>query len=106
GPSLLSGLVPAIGTWIVPEPGVSGYLLEVISLMGALFLLLITGLETDLALIRRHARTAIGVSVGGILVTFTSGFLLGQSIPDRLLGDPGERLVFALFVATAMSISA
>ncbi|MGH7856891.1 MAG: cation:proton antiporter, partial [Candidatus Binatia bacterium] len=76
------------------------------SLLGAMFLLLITGLETDLALIRRHARTAMGVSAGGILVTFASGFALGQWIPDELLADPQGRLVFSLFVATAMSISA
>jgi Kef-type K+ transport system membrane component KefB len=108
GPSLLSGLFPALGAWIVPQSAVGGYLLEVVSLLGALFLLLITGLETDLGLIRQHARTAMGVSLGGILVTFSSGFALGWYLPDDLLARPGEgfRLVFALFVATAMSISA
>jgi Kef-type K+ transport system membrane component KefB len=39
---------------------VQGHLLELVSMIGAIFLLLITGLETDLALIKRHARTAIG----------------------------------------------
>lgn len=106
GPSFLSSLIPALGEWIVPQTEVSGYLLEVVSLLGAMFLLLITGLETDLTLIRRHARTAIGVSFGGIVTTFSSGFVLGQLLPDFLLGDPSQRLVFALFVATAMSISA
>lgn len=106
GPSLLSGLFPAIGEWVVPQTETSGYLLETVSLVGAMFLLLITGLETDLALIRRHARTAMGVSAGGILVTFSSGFALGQMLPDFLLADGAQRLVFALFVATAMSISA
>ena len=108
GPSLLSGLFPALGAWIVPHGQLGGYLLEVVSLLGALFLLLITGLETDLGLIRQHARTAMGVSLGGIAVTFTSGFILGWYLPDDLLAQQGEgfRLVFALFVATAMSISA
>jgi len=108
GPSLLSGLVPAVGAWIVPHTELGGYLLELISLIGALFLLLITGLETDLGLIRQHARTAIGVSIGGVAVCFVSGFLLGQALPDSLVAGPGDeqRLVFALFVATAMSISA
>ncbi len=106
GPSVLSSLIPAFGAWIVPQTAVQGYLLEVVSLIGAIFLLLITGLETDLALIRRHARTAIGVSFGGIAVTFLTGFLLGQALPDFLLADPDQRLIFALFVATAMSISA
>ncbi|GIK57015.1 MAG: universal stress protein [Chloroflexi bacterium] len=106
GPSLLSSLFPVLGEWIVPQTAVQGYLLEIISLLGAMFLLLITGLETDLTLIKRHARTAVGVSFGGIVVTFCTGFLLGQYLPDFLLADPTQRLVFSLFVATAMSISA
>ncbi len=106
GPSFLSGFFPWISEWVVPQTEVQGYLIEAVSLIGAMFLLLITGLETDLALIRRHARTAIGVSYGGIIFTFTSGFILGILLPDFLLANPDQRLIFALFVATAMSISA
>ncbi len=106
GPSLISSLFPALGVWIVPQTAVSGYLLEVVSLIGVMLLLLVTGLETDLGLIRRHARTAIGVSLGGITTTFATGFLLGQFLPDTLLADPDRRLIFALFVGTAMAISA
>lgn len=106
GPSLLSGVFPALGAWIVPAPGTPGHLLEVVSLFGAMFLLLITGLETDLRLIRRQARTAMGASLGGILVPFALGYALGRFLPTSLLADPERRLVFALFIATAMSISA
>jgi len=106
GPSILSGAVPFLGEFIVPQTEVQGYLLEVISLLGAMFLLLITGLETDIKLIKRHARTAIGVSFGGISITFLSGFLLGQYLPDFLLAEDSSRLIFSLFVATALAISA
>jgi Kef-type K+ transport system membrane component KefB len=106
GPSLLSSTFPEFGQWIVPQTPVQGYLLEVISLVGAMFMMLITGLETDLALIRRHARTVLGVSLSGIAVTFTGGFLLGMRLPDILLGNPDERTIFALFLGTAMAISA
>lgn len=106
GPSLLSGLVPALGQWIVPQTDVQGYLLEVISLLGAMFLLILTGLETDIPLIRRHARTAAGVAAGGLILPFASGFVMALYLPDFLLADPERRLVFSLFVATAMSISA
>lgn len=106
GPSLLAGVFPGFGELIIPQTETQGYLLEVVSLMGAMFLLLITGLETDIQLIKRHAKTAISVSLGGISITFFTGFLLGQNLPDFLLADPDERLVFALFVATAMAISA
>lgn len=106
GPSLLSSVFPVLGEWIIPQTEIQGYLLEVVSLIGAMFLLLITGLETDIKLIRRHAKTAIGVSYGGITITFGTGFLLGQYLPDFLLADAEARLVFSLFVATALSISA
>lgn len=106
GPSLLSSLIPSLGEWIVPHTPVQGYLLEAVSLLGAMFLLLITGLETDLNLIKHHARTAIGVSLGGVAVSFSTGFLVGYALPDDLLADPEKRLVFALFVATTMSITA
>lgn len=106
GPTLLAGAIPAVGELIIPQTETQGYLLEVISLLGAMFLLLITGLETDIKLIKHHAKTAISVSFGGITVTFITGFFLGMYLPEFLLADADERLVFSLFVATAMSISA
>ena len=106
GPSILSGIFPQVAQWVVPQTPGQGHLLEVISLLGAMFLLLITGLETDLHLIRRQARTAMGASLGGIVVPFATGYLLGLYIPDDLLANPQRPIVFALFLATAMSISA
>lgn len=105
GPSLLSSLIPWVGEWILPHTATQGHLLEVISLLGAMFLMLITGLETDLPLIRQHARSAIGASFVGILFTFTSGILFGMMLPDSLLADPSQRLLFMLFIATSMVIS-
>jgi Kef-type K+ transport system membrane component KefB len=106
GPSLLSGLVPWIGDWILPQTVTQGYLLEVVALIGVMLLLVVTGLETDLGLIRRRVGVAFGVAVGGLVVPFGSGLLLGLYLPGHLLVDPSDRTVFALFIATALSISA
>lgn len=106
GPSLLSGLAPALGYWIIPHNEVQGHLLEMVSLIGAIFLLLITGLETDLPLIRRHAGSAISAAAGGLVIPFATGLVLGYFIPSFLLVNEDSRLVFALFLAAAMSISA
>lgn len=106
GPSMLSGAVPAIGEWIIPQTEVQGHLLEVVALIGVMLLLVVTGLETDLMLIKRRFRVSLGVSAGGLSVTFAAGLLLGYRLPDDLLADPTQRTVFALFVATALSISA
>jgi Kef-type K+ transport system membrane component KefB/nucleotide-binding universal stress UspA family protein len=106
GPSLLSGLFPAVRTWIIPQTSVQGSLLEAVALIGVMFLLVVTGLETDLGLIRRKAGTAVGVAVGGLVLPFATGLALGYLIPTDLLADESQRTVFALFVATALSISA
>lgn len=106
GPSLLSGLVPALGYWIVPHSEVQGYLLEMVSLIGVMFLLLITGLETDLILIRQKARSAIGIALGGLILPLILGFGLGQILPETLLVSPDDRLVFSLFMAISLAISA
>jgi Kef-type K+ transport system membrane component KefB/nucleotide-binding universal stress UspA family protein len=106
GPSLLSGLFPALGEWILPQTEVQGFLLESVALIGVMFLLIVTGLETDLHLIKRKARTAAGVAVGGLVLPFAAGLGLGYLMPDDLLATPSQRTVFVLFLATALSISA
>ncbi len=106
GPSMLSGAIPAVRRWIMPQTPVEGHLLEVVALVGVVLLLVVTGLETDLTLIRRKFRVSLGVSTGGLGLTLSVGLLLGFWLPDDLLADPSRRTLFALFVATALSIAA
>lgn len=106
GPSLLSGFVPGLAEWMLPQTATQAYLLELIALIGAMFMLLITGLEIDVNLIRQHARTAISTSAGGLLVPFSFGFTLALFLPDDLLANPDQRIVFALFFAIALSVAA
>ncbi len=105
GPSLLGG-IPLFSNWIIPQQSNGTNLLEVISLIGAMLLLLITGLETDLALIKHHARSAFGTAIGGLIFPLVLGFAFCFFIPDSLLVDPAQRIVFSLFIATAISVSA
>ncbi len=106
GPSLISGAFPELGSWIVPQSVVAGNLLELVGMFGAMFLLIITGIETDLPLIRRNIRVAAGIAAGGLILPFSLGFMVAEFIPDDLLGDPSRRHIFSLFLATAMAVSA
>ncbi|XGV98510.1 MAG: cation:proton antiporter [Leptolyngbya sp. BL-A-14] len=106
GPSLLGWAAPPIYTAVFPKSQVQSDLLSVVSWLGVLFLLIVTGLETDLNLILRKGKTALLISLGGILVPFSTGFALGEFLPESFLASPDERLIFSLFIATAMSISA
>ncbi|HSL26920.1 MAG TPA: cation:proton antiporter, partial [Acidimicrobiia bacterium] len=106
GPSVLGTFAPGLAAWVVPQTVVQGQLLEMVALVGVMLLLVVTGFETDLGLIRRKGGTALGVAAVSIPFTFTSGLVLGLLFPADLLVDPDRRLVFALFLATAMSIAA
>ncbi|AFY30775.1 cation:proton antiporter [Calothrix sp. PCC 7507] len=106
GPSLFGLLLPDLQADIFPKSQEQSNLLSVISWLGVLFLLIVTGLETDLKLILRKGKTALLISLGGIIVPFITGFGLGWLLPDNFLAEPEKRLVFSLFIATAMSISA
>lgn len=106
GPSLLGRAWPALGAAVVPQTVPQGHLLEAFSLLGAVFLLLITGLEMDLSLVRQKLRSAFGVSIGGIIGPLITGLWLGWVLPEDMRGASATRLDFALFIATAMSISA
>jgi Kef-type K+ transport system membrane component KefB len=106
GPSVFGWLLPSVQSQIFPKSQLQSDLLSVVSWLGVLFLLVVTGLETDLNLIVRKGKTALVISLGGIIVPFASGLGLGWLLPDSFLANPSERLIFSLFIATAMSISA
>jgi Kef-type K+ transport system membrane component KefB/nucleotide-binding universal stress UspA family protein len=106
GPSLLGNLFPFIHGYIIPVTENQINLLEVITLIGAMFLLLITGLETDLQLVKHHAKKTLGIAFGELPFSLACGFAFGFLIPNSLLVDPDQRVIFALFIAIAISLSA
>ncbi|MDE2183951.1 MAG: cation:proton antiporter [Alphaproteobacteria bacterium] len=103
GPSFFGWLLPHAHHFIFPNTIEQKNLIAGLSDMGVLMLLLLTGMETDLKLVRRVGGAALAVSAAGVAVPFASGFLLGQFIPASVL--PGSRLVASLFLGTALSIS-
>ena len=105
GPSLFGGIWPAAQQAIFPPNASDRQMLNAVSELGVLLLLLLTGMETDLALVKRVRRTAAITSSAGIVIPFVCGYVLGQLLPDSILPDPSRRLLTSLFIATALSIS-
>ncbi|UQR62094.1 cation:proton antiporter [Bradyrhizobium sp. C-145] len=105
GPSLFGWIWPEAQHAIFPKTPEQKAMIDGIAQFGILLLLLLTGMETDLKLVRRVGKAAIAISIAGILVPFAFGFALGEFLPDALLPDPHARLVASLFMGTALSIS-
>jgi len=105
GPSLFGWLLPAAHHFVFPDTPAQKSLLVGISNVGVMLLLLLTGMETDLKLARKVGAPAVTVAAAGVAVPFICGFVLGWLLPVSLLPDPNHRLVAALFLGTALSIS-
>src|SRR5437667_712041 len=105
GPSVLGALWPDLQHVLFPRTPEQKAMLDGISQFGILLLLLLTGMEADLKLVRRVGRAALSVSLAGVAVPFICGFALGQFMPESLLPNPQQRLLTALFLGTALSIS-
>lgn len=69
-------------------------------------LLVVAGIEVDLGIVKRRGRTALSVSLLGIVVPLACGIALGYMIPDEYLLQPDRRSLFAMFIGVALSISA
>jgi Kef-type K+ transport system membrane component KefB/nucleotide-binding universal stress UspA family protein len=106
GPSLFGRVWPAGFAAVFPPDPEAAKLLGVVGNLGMMLLLLLTGLETDLRLLKNLGRAAVIASGMGMAVPFLLGFVLGWLLPAAFLADPDQRLLFSLFLATAMSISA
>ncbi len=105
GPSLFGWIWPEAQAALFPKSPEQKAMLDGIAQVGILLLLLLTGMETDLKLVRKVGRAAVAISIAGIVVPFACGFALGEFLPDALLPNPEQRLVASLFMGTALSIS-
>ncbi len=106
GPTVFGHYAPDAFTALFPQTPEQFHLLETVGVLGIVLLLLLTGIETDLKLLRNLGRAAVVASVLGMLAPFVSGLLLGLWMPEQYLAQPDRRTLFAAFLATAMAISA
>ncbi|MGA2899383.1 MAG: cation:proton antiporter [Candidatus Acidiferrales bacterium] len=107
GPTLLGHFRPQIYAALFPSTGAMPIVLETVTTIGVVFFLLTAGLEIDLRSIFRQGKSALLVSFFGVIIPFALGFAAAGAFPRFLGAEAGaSRLIFALFVGTALSISA
>src|SRR5579871_3731412 len=105
GPSVFGMLWPQAQHALFASGPEQKAMLDAVSNLGILMLLLLTGMETDLKLVRRTWHAAVSVSAAGIIVPFVCGVTLGQFLPDEMLPRPDQRLITSLFLGTALSVA-
>lgn len=109
---LLTGIVLGAGVLGVVAPSVTALVVPVppglaaVSFLGLVLLVVLAGTEIDVDLARASLFTTLVLATGSGLVPFLGGFALGWAIPGEFVVDPANRLPLALFLGTALSISA
>src|SRR3954462_3752198 len=85
GPSVFGAILPEAQHALFPKNPAQKGMIDGVAQLGVLMLLLLTGMETDLALAKRVRRAALSVSVTGIVIPFSCGLLVGWFLPEDML---------------------
>src|SRR3954467_2266588 len=96
GPALFGWIWPDAQHAVFPKSPEQKAMIDGVAQFGILLLLLLAGMETELALVRGVRRAAFSASISGIVLPFACGMLLGHFLPDSLLPDPNKRMITSL----------
>ncbi len=107
GPTVLGMINPDWFHSLFPVPSTSATILSGFVQVAVVMLLFIAGLEVDLHIVWQQGRQALFTSLLGLVIPFFVGFIFPYYFPDFFgIADAHQHLVFALFMGTAMAISA
>jgi Kef-type K+ transport system membrane component KefB/mannitol/fructose-specific phosphotransferase system IIA component (Ntr-type) len=107
GPTVVGRIWPALEAWMFPASGPATEARLAVEALGAALFLLVAGLRVDLWTVARVGTRAAALAAAGMLLAFLAGFVPGLLVPHRVgWSGEGSSLLFALFVATALLISA
>ncbi|MFJ5266739.1 cation:proton antiporter [Streptomyces sp. NPDC088387] len=106
GPSLFGWLAPSAAQWLLPSDPAQMHLLDAVGQVAVVLLVGLTGIEMDLGMIRRRGKSALRISLAGLLVPLALGIGFGYPLAHLLGVATADRQMFVLFLGVAMCVSA
>ena len=106
GPSIFGRYAPELHNLIFPNNDIQRSMLETVAWIGILFFLLDTGLELDFSSAWRQRSDALIIAITGLIIPMLLAFIPCYFLPSQYIGNPNDRLMFALFMAAVMTVSA
>ena len=105
GPTIFGRVAPASFEWVFGEATVTSLIFGM-AWLGVIMLLVVIGFETDLGIIARFRGAALTVAAGALLVPMASVVAIAFVVPREFMGEGVEEIVFAGFLALALSVAA
>ncbi|MFP4445202.1 MAG: cation:proton antiporter, partial [Desulfosudaceae bacterium] len=107
GPTILGNIAPGLYEFIFPPQGPNAIALETIATLAIGLFLLVAGMEVDLSTVWKQGKTGLKVGLTSIAVPFFVVLTAALIVPEALgRHADADSMIFALFLAIAMSISA
>lgn len=107
GPTVLGTFAPVLSAFLFPGQGGGALALDGLTTLAIVLFLLVAGMEVDLSTVWRQGKVALWVAMAGMALPFSLGFAVAWWAPTVVGFQSGVNpLAFALFIATALSISA
>lgn len=106
GPAIFGRYFPQVQAWLFPQNEVQWSMLGTVAWFGNLFLLMETGLEINFSKVWKQRGEALKLCFADLIIPVFLCFLPFYILPDRYFIDPSQRFIFALFIASIMTISA
>ena len=106
GPSILGNFFPGFAGWIFPPETEQFHLIDAVGQLGVVMLVALSGIEINLALLRRRSTSTLKISLLGLLVPFFAGIAIAYTLPNSFTPHGVDPLIFGLFLGVAMCVSA
>lgn len=103
GQTVFGNLLPDISAWIFPQNGSHSKLIEAVSWIGVSFVLMLTGTETDVAMLKRLGKPALYFSMIGLAGPFVIGAGISFLLPAQFVTAPSEKMAFAVLLGTVFA---
>lgn len=106
GPTILGTFFPDFHEFLFMSNPSANLALDGFVQIAVVLLLFIAGLEVELHLVWSQGKSAVSISLLGLIIPFFLGFIFPYYFPTFFGLAEGDRLLFSLFMGTAMSITA
>lgn len=106
GPTILGAIGPEVFHFLFHNNPPANLALDGIVQMAVILLLFVAGLEVELHLVWSQGKSALVISFLGMVIPFVLGFIFPYFFSQFFGLGEGDRLLFSLFMGTAMSITA
>lgn len=106
GPTVFGRLFPETKDALFPSAGTGSEIISGLCLLAVVLLVGVAGMHVDVDKLKQRLAGIATISVLGLAVPLAGGMAVGYLVPEPLRPAAVDRTVFALFLGTAVAVSA